>query len=194
MRENFAYSTVFTFALAFVLALALAWIYEVTAPQVSLNQQRDLAKATLQSLGLEGTDNPVQAFEKQFGKAPMAAARLEETTVNGETVKVLQFSGMGLWDRIDGIISVNSDVSKIIGLSIIEQKETPGLGGRISEMEFQEQFRGEEIADKINMLASTGGDYSDNRSDSAFDAVSGATLTSTEFAKIVNDAIEELRN
>ena len=194
MRENFAYSTIFTFVLAFALTLAPTWIYQVTESRVRLNQQGELAKATLNALGLDATDKPVEAFEEQFGKAPFEAAKLEETTVNGQKVKVMQFSGMGLWDRIEGVIAVNSEVSEIVGLSIIEQKETPGLGGRISEAEFQEQFEGEKIEANIRMTASTGGAYSLDRDNSAFDAVSGATLTSIAFAIIVNDAIKELKN
>ncbi|WGK68559.1 FMN-binding protein [Candidatus Haliotispira prima] len=193
MRENFAYSTVFTFVLTFVLVLALAWIYGVTEPQVRLNQQEELARATLTVLGLDLTEEPVNAFKKQFGKMPAEASGLEETTVDGKKIKVVQFSGMGLWDRIYGVMAVNNDVSQILGLSITEQKETPGLGGRIVEIEFQEQFRGEKIGEKITMTPSAGGAYSSDRDDSAFDAVSGATLTSTAFAVIINDAIEELK-
>ena len=194
MRENFAYSTVFTFALAFVLALVLAWIYQITEDQVRLNQQTDLAKATLSALGLEQTEDPIEAYKKQFGKSPAETSRMEETKLNGKVVKVLQFSGMGLWDRINGILAVNSDVSEIIGLSITEQKETPGLGGRITELEFQNQFRGEKIKDVLKMNNSTGGEYSASREDSAFDAISGATLTSTAFALMLNNAIKELKN
>ncbi len=194
MRDNFAYSTVFTFVLAFALVLALAWIYEATEPQVLLNQQEELAKGTLNALGLDLTSNPVNAFEKQFGKSPAEISKMEEIMVDDQKVKVLQFSGMGLWDRISGVIAVNSDVSEIIGLSILEQKETPGLGGRISEEEFQEQFRGQKIGDVINMTPSTGDAYSPERDDSAFDAISGATLTSMFFATIVNEAVDELKN
>ncbi len=192
-RENFAYSTVFTFALTFVLVLALAWIYHSTKPRVILNQQEELARATLAALGLNLSEEPVKAFESQFGKTPAEMSQLEEITLNGQKIKILQYSGMGLWDRINGIIAVNEDVSEIIGLSITEQKETPGLGGRISEKEFQEQFRGEKIGAEISMTPSAGGTYSSNRDNSAFDAISGATLTSTAFAIIVNDAIKELR-
>ena len=193
MRENFAYSTLFTFALTFVLVLVLAWIYNYTEPQVRLNQQEEVAKATLTALGIDPTNKPVEAYKKQFGKLPAEASALEETQVDNELVKVLRFSGMGLWDRISGIIAVNADVSQIIGLSIIEQKETPGLGGRISEKPFQDQFRGEKIDNSITMTPSAGGDYSTDHDNSAFDAISGATLTSTSFALIVNNAIKELK-
>ena len=192
-RENFAYSTLFTFVIAFVLAFVLAWIFNYTAPQVRFNQQEELAKATLVALGLDPGSQPVEAFRQQFGKSPDQVATLEETVVNGQKAKVLQFSGMGLWDRISGILAVDDEVNEIIGLSIIEQKETPGLGGRITEPEFQAQFRGEKIGQSIAMTPSSGGAYSQNHEDSAFDAISGSTLTSTAFAIIVNDAIQELR-
>ncbi len=118
----------------------------------------------------------------------------------GKKTKIVKFSGMGRvhpttkeQSPIKGSLSVNEDVTRIIDLSITEQNETPGIGSRITEEGFLEQFRGEKIGAEILMNPSSGDTYSSDRDDSAFDAVSGATLTSTAVAKIINDAIQKLR-
>ncbi len=105
------------------------------------------------------------------------------TLSDGRKVRIVGFSGMGRvhpttkeQSPIKGIIIVNEDVTRIIGLSITEQNETPDIGSRITEPKFQKQFHGKSIGTEIQ-----------------FDAISGATRTSEAFTKIINAAIKELR-
>ena len=51
-------------------------------------------------------------------------------------------SGSGLWGTIQALLAVTPDFGKIINIEIVNQNETPGLGGRITENWFKEQFQG----------------------------------------------------
>lgn len=66
----------------------------------------------------------------------------KESTVEGYVFPV---NGMGLWDAIYGYLAVKSDGDTVIGISWYDQKETPGLGGNISDPNWQAQFPGKLI-------------------------------------------------
>ena len=51
-------------------------------------------------------------------------------------------SGSGLWGTIHALLAVTPDFEKIINIEIVDQNETPGLGGRITESWFKDQFKG----------------------------------------------------
>lgn len=192
-KENFAYSIAFTFVLAVLLASALSSLYTFTADQVKLNQQEQIARATLTAIGEPIGDQPVEQYRKIFNAAPGEVHGVTEISLNGQQILVTQFIGSGLWDHISGIMAVTKDLQRIVGLTIIEQKETPGLGGRIEEPFFQEQFTGEKIGQKISMIQATEAGGDTNKENSAFDSISGATLTSRAFEVIVNDTLQALR-
>lgn len=52
-----------------------------------------------------------------------------------------QFRGLGFWGPIRGILAVSPDLSRTVGLTVLEHTETPGLGGRIGEPVFTDPFR-----------------------------------------------------
>ena len=69
---------------------------------------------------------------------------------------------------------------EVIGISIMTNIETPGLGSRISESEFTEQFTGIDL--ETNKLSPEGG---------KIDAISGATNSSIGVIKAVNLALQQ---
>lgn len=58
---------------------------------------------------------------------------------------VFPVNGMGLWDAIFGFLAIKKDGDTVIGISWYDQKETPGLGGNISDPAWQGQFPGKLI-------------------------------------------------
>ena len=62
--------------------------------------------------------------------------------------------------------------------------ETPGLGARSTEEEFQKQFAGLSALTPVD-FSKTGA----NRDNNEYDAISGATITSTAVKQAVNEAI-----
>jgi electron transport complex protein RnfG len=69
----------------------------------------------------------------------------------------------------------------IIGISVLNHKETPGLGTKITEPEFKEQFTGKNPGEFILKVKKDGGQV---------DAITAATISSRAFC----DAIQRAYN
>jgi Na+-transporting NADH:ubiquinone oxidoreductase subunit C len=94
-------------------------------------------------------------------------------------------NGAGLWGSITGYVGLNKDYTEIIGIEFVTQSETPGLGGRISENSYKDQYRGIDISGKTDNFI-----ISSPQPDSNVDAIAGATQTSAAVVKIVNENIK----
>ena len=104
------------------------------------------------------------------------------------------FSGTGFWDRITGIMVLSPDLSKVMNIQFLDQKETPGLGARIEEGWFVDQFKGVPIAwdqpvDKRIIVGPAPNPNAKNR----VDAITGATQTSLALMRFLNSEIELFR-
>ena len=97
---------------------------------------------------------------------------------------VFPASGPGLWGEIEAVIGFDAALNRLTGVDFTKQNETPGLGARIAEDWFRLQFRGK--TGPFSRVPE--GTLSD--SDREFDAITGATGTSTAVEQILNDAIE----
>lgn len=104
------------------------------------------------------------------------------------------FSGPGFWDQITGIIVLSPDLSRVKNIAFLEQKETPGLGARIEEPWFTEQFRGVEPAwDDPGGAAIVVGASPDPAAKNRVDAITGATQTSMALMKALNGDLAAFR-
>ncbi|TFH40581.1 MAG: FMN-binding protein [Chrysiogenales bacterium] len=115
---------------------------------------------------------------------------------NGATGEVgFIFSGPGFWDLITGIIVLSPDLSRVRNIAFLEQKETPGLGARIEEPWFTEQFRGIEPywegpgGEPVIIGASP-----DPAAKNRVDAITGATQTSIALMKALNVDLAAFRD
>ncbi|HHT9112751.1 MAG TPA: FMN-binding protein [Candidatus Wunengus sp. YC65] len=104
------------------------------------------------------------------------------------------FSGTGFWDRITGIMVLAPDMSKVMNIQFLDQKETPGLGARIEEGWFVDQFKGVPIAwdqpvDKRIIVGQSPIPAAKNR----VDAITGATQTSLALMRFLNSELESFR-
>jgi len=88
--------------------------------------------------------------------------------------------GRGYGGPIDILIGLKPDNKTLQGIRIISQQETPGLGAKIVEASFLDQFSGVSV-DQVK-LARNGG---------KIDAITGATISSTAVVKGVRNAIEQ---
>lgn len=116
-------------------------------------------------------------------KLPDAERRLpvlECTLDDGSKKYVIPIYGAGLWGPIWGYVAVNDDGNTIYGANFSHASETPGLGARITEADFQSQFAGKRLfindafksvgVMKKGQKPTDGSDY--------VNAISGATITS----------------
>ncbi|MEA3239112.1 MAG: RnfABCDGE type electron transport complex subunit G [Candidatus Bipolaricaulota bacterium] len=92
--------------------------------------------------------------------------------------------GRGYGGKIDILIGLKPDDKSLQGIKIITQQETPGLGAKIINASFLDQFKGVDL-DEVDL----------SRNGGKIDAITGATISSTAVVNGVKQAItEELGN
>lgn len=203
MNKNSAgYTFVFIIIISIVFGAGISIVHYATldtlAENEALNRNRVICHAFL--LPVEG-DTP-NAFQKAINthieEKLLTADGLSYTTyfrknrVDPDVGFV--FSGMGFWDKIEGIIVLSSDLSRVVNIQFLDQKETPGLGARIEEPWFTNQFKGLEIDwidDEARRLII--GASSNLSAGNRVDAITGATQTSLALEKLLNDELNRFR-
>lgn len=114
--------------------------------------------------------------------------------VNGATKYVLGLYGQGLWGPVWGYISLDEDKATVYGVDFSHASETPGLGAKITEVAFRDQFPQKKIFDPEGTYTSVaivkpgshvpaGQDY--------VDGISGSTLTSKGVNNMLFDSIKK---
>ena len=189
-RDSILYTVIFTFISTFILVFILSLTANFTRERVELEKKQSIIKAYLGAIGVV-SDNPQDEFIKIFGIDSPTDEPLS-IVLDGKKVVVTRVSGEGLWGTITGVLAIQENFSRIIGFDIISHSETPGLGGRIEERWFLDQFNGEKLLDnKITVVQSgTEGDMDHNNG--LIDGITGATRTSESIQKIVNSEVAKL--
>lgn len=101
------------------------------------------------------------------------------------------FSGGGVWGTIRGVITFEQDFKTVVNLSILEQSETPGLGGVVAEKWYLDKYKGIVFADSTPYIMIRHGS-ADNLSNEV-DAITGGTRTSEKFEEILNTAYDDFK-
>jgi Na+-transporting NADH:ubiquinone oxidoreductase subunit C len=110
---------------------------------------------------------------------------------DGSVKYVLPLYGAGLWGPIWGYIAMNDDGNSIYGANFSHEGETPGLGARIADLDFQEKFVDKHLFKdgeykgvvvlKKGMKSVTGAEQ--------IDALTGATITSLGVSAMLEDCL-----
>jgi Na+-transporting NADH:ubiquinone oxidoreductase subunit C len=96
-----------------------------------------------------------------------------------------RFEGGGVWGPIIGLITLEDDLETIVYISILEQEETPGLGGVVAERNYLNNFVGKQM--EIDIVKDA-----ENLGDDQVDSITGATRTSDAFENILNNTYQSL--
>ncbi|GAB1483797.1 Na(+)-translocating NADH-quinone reductase subunit C [Treponema sp.] len=194
-KDTMLYTVLFTFIICMIFVFFLALANELTKDRVAFNRRHSERSAVLAAMGLP-IEDPTQLdaqYDKLVDTRGKGNAELYHATQDGRDIFAKRFSGAGLWGTITGVIAVDSAVDRIVGLSIVSHNETPGLGGRIDEPWFKNQFAGEIIKDKGISIRSGTGKGDKDTENGELDAVTGASRTSQSMEAIVNAEIVNLR-
>lgn len=186
IREG-VYTIIFTMVITTVCVATVAFAYQQTRPRIKLNESLFLKKAVLAAAGLM----PQQA-------TPETVAKIFQDKVKTEKIAgldfpvyrldnggyVLEITGTGLWGEIVGEIGVGPGRDTLTGVSFIRNSETPGLGARITEPWFEQQFKGKQ--GPLSLVP----EGTKSATATQFDAITGATVTSNGVREMVNRALE----
>ncbi|MDM8563639.1 FMN-binding protein [Candidatus Marithioploca araucensis] len=94
--------------------------------------------------------------------------------------------GPGFQDTIRILYGYKVEQRQVVGMEVLESRETPGLGDKIyKDADFQENFVALEVEPTI-VLVKKGAKSAPNE----VDAITGATISSKAIVKIINKANE----
>ncbi|MFQ5735233.1 MAG: RnfABCDGE type electron transport complex subunit G [Thermodesulfobacteriota bacterium] len=160
----------------------LAAIYGVANPLIQANKEKELKESIFVVLP-EARDYEV--IEKTVGKETLTV--YEGLDAEGEPVGIaFKAEGNGFQGKIVIMVGLGVDYLRLKGIKVLEQLETPGLGNRIGEPAFQDQFKGVEVRPRI--------EYIKNRKPqkpNQIQAITGATISSDSVVKNLNRAIDK---
>jgi len=201
-KDSPFYVVVFTFVVcaAFVFLLALA--NDATKEKVAKNRLYAEQAAVLDAFGLTYA-SPSEALslysrdvKEENAAAGVAAEKVYRAVVDGKEYIAVRVTGTGLWGSITAILGSDANVERLSGIQIVSQNETPGLGGRIEEAWFRNQFKGERIGPagvRVTSGAEAKGTGDADPDNGILDGISGASRTSQALGMLVNKGIEALK-
>jgi len=194
------FSVVYMFLLTFFFTGIVSGIYEINRERIAINEEIKLQKIILKVLGVQVPPGTLDARVRQiFGD------RVKRETGQGRTIYrgfaedgkaligyVLPLFGPGFWGPIYGMMAIDPQLERVIGIAFYRHNETPGLGGRITEAWFEKQFKG-----KTLLPPEQEGRYFSFRppgtakAQNEVDAITGATGTSKAVERLIDRSLKD---
>lgn len=185
--QPFVYPIAFMIILSAILTFILAGLNQITYSVIQGQEELAIQKSILYSLNVpyQSDEDAQKIVQERLKEKKVGDYVFYEYSENGEvTGYAFPINGKALWGTVDAFGAVDKDVTKLLGVDFVKHSETPGLGGRISEDWYKEQFRGIDITGTSPYIAykpAAGGNI---------DTITGATLTSNSVRDMVNASID----
>lgn len=161
--------------------LVLAATFASLSPRIELNRERAL-QASLAAL-FSDVDEP-QFEQLEIEEMDIYRGEDAEGRLIGYAVAV---TASGYNGPISMLLGLTPDLQQIEGLQVVENRETPGLGARITEEQFREQFIGLDPMQPITTIRHVEPDPAANE----VQAISGATISSEAVVDAINRRAEQ---
>jgi electron transport complex protein RnfG len=166
-------------AISLVASLALGSIYNVTKEPIALAikaKQENAIKEVLPEFdslvsikAMPGTGKDSVTFHRAFISGQYVGTAAASYSNNGYDATQIQL-----------MIGILPDRS-IKNISVVQQKETPGLGTKMAEPKFKDQFNGKNPSQFLLKVKKDGGNV---------DAITAATISSRAFCDAVQRAYD----
>jgi electron transport complex protein RnfG len=182
MKELFKLTVVLTIICSLA-ATALALVYTITKDPIAYQQRLKKLRA-IKAVQPDYDNEPDQDFidlktdESAEGDGGLTRFYI---TKKGDTLTGVVFmaSAVGYGGLIDLMVGVNSE-GTITGVQVLRHTETPGLGAKITEDTFIQQFPERNLQNTNWALKKEGGDI---------DQISGATISPQAVVKALNQGL-----
>ncbi|PKL06025.1 MAG: FMN-binding protein [Spirochaetae bacterium HGW-Spirochaetae-9] len=199
-KESIGYVVVFTFVACAAFMVLLAVANQATLGQVEANRRYASHYAVLKAFGLADLTTSKGDVESGYASLvkelpePAPGMAAYSTIIEGAPFVAVKITNAGLWGPITAILAADPQAERIRGFELLDQQETPGLGGRIGEPWFSAQFTGEKVAADGKIAVSQGSGKGDpDKENSRVDAVTGASRTSDFVQRLVINALAAVK-
>jgi len=164
----------------------LATVGMLTKERIALNKQREIEKAITTVVPDSITSRKLYE-EKDFA---VYSGQDAQGALLGLAVYV---TGVGFQDKITLMFGVNPSLTKIKELTILDQKETPGLGAKITDREVFLRFWENKDCSQPLKLRKPPAATPEELAASEVNTITGATISSESVLNVVNISLERLR-
>ncbi|HBE46624.1 FMN-binding protein [Rectinema subterraneum] len=193
-RNSVIYAAVFTFVVCVAFVIILAIANQVTLARVNANKRLESRTAVLKAFGLADSTTPSSEIDSKYTQLvtekSVEKATAYTATIDGQTYVAVKLTMPGLWGPITAVLATDPAGTVVRGFEIVDQQETPGLGGRISEPWFSAQFKGKKVLPDGTIAFEQGsgkGNFDPNNG--TVDAITGASRTSDFVRALVNRSL-----
>ena len=160
--------------------LCLAYLKDTTAPIIEAQVLTYVQGPAIENVYPAADNKPIEerkAFEVE-GRRIMVFPFMQGGKLQGVA---LEGSGGGYGGDLGVMVGFNISNDSLLGISVTQMTEIPGLGTKIAEPKFSGQFKGSPLS---VVLKSKGGNIV---------AISGATLSSTGAVTAVQPAVRDFQ-
>lgn len=181
-------SFIFMIVLGVLTAGLITGVDALTKNRILRNSNYEWKSAMLNHHGVSSTvENHASIFDENFS-VEVEASTPREVVYKHKTEGTYSyfFTGSGLWGEINGVITLESDLKTIVKITVLNQQETPGLGGLVSTRKYLNNYVGKKFDPS---LALSDPDLSLDKAVQV-DQITGATGTSRRFILLLNDNYE----
>jgi electron transport complex protein RnfG len=184
-ESNFLNMALTLVVVTLVASTALGFIYELTKAPIAAAK---LAKkiSAIDMVVNPYDNNPVDDMFKLALREGSDSLEVYPAKSGGEVINyaIRSYSPKGYGGDVWLMVGLEPD-GRVHDVVVLEHKETPGLGTKMSSPKFKDQFKGVNPAEFNLKVVKDGGDI---------DALTGATITSRAFGDAVQLAYETLKN
>jgi len=189
MKKGRIYTLVFMLIVSAVFTTLLAGANKFYLPKIQENELLAERVAILYVFDIDQDDSAIEILERFDANVKQTTisdvALYEYTSTQGQPLAyAVPFTGPGLWGSISGYMGVSTKLDRITGVVFTNHSETPGLGGRIDELTYREQFK--DLPITVDTKLAYGEDGGGQ-----IDAITGATSTSNAVLRILNQLLDD---
>jgi len=169
--------------IALVSSALLGFVYELTKEPIALsvlNKKLNAIKQVVPEFSNNPNDEMVRLPTGEGDSLEIYPAKKDDVIIG---YAVNTFTSKGFSGNISLMAGFKPD-GTIINIAVLEQKETPGLGTKMAEPEFKDQFNDKNPAEFALKVKKDGGPV---------DAITAATISSRAFCDAVQRAYNTLQ-
>ena len=197
-KKSPAYVLSFMAAICLVFGTGISVVNYATQGLLAKNAARHQNRVLCRAFQLDVAGTSAEAYQQAVDAAlrpsVVGGRTVYECVAPGKEGVAFVAGGMGFWDRIEAVVVLSPDLQRVLNIQFLDQKETPGLGARIEEPWFTDQFKNLEVAwnaapDQRVLVGTSPSDNAPNE----VDAITGATQTSMALMRFLNDELALVR-
>lgn len=179
----------FVFILGAITSVLLLGAKALTEDRIAANADIKLRSAVLDGFGISYTiANVNDIFESEVTVISYVSDTDDDITfyVDEDSGAVsFAYTGGGVWDTISGILTLESDLETIRKVAVLEQAETPGLGGVVATSQYLDTFMGVKMLPQLEINKDSAANAANE-----VDTITGATRTSKAFQDMLNQTYQ----